>query len=206
MMRLFHKEFIGLLNTICNRCPILKSHWYEFRFKVNVPKIMLKIMNGMICLQVIKLRCSLVAIWPNQDACYAITASKIKSWKQTFCFRFYSCWIGHCTDDHRPHCRHGGGEPGGWGGEGGASHPDEDDGEDDTGAASLGGQGPHYRLPPVHWDGQQRKHRARDAQVGDEVVEGAVHWAEYPISGQIEFKIVKSLPRWCRISRAAISS
>ena len=73
------------------------------------------------------------------------------------------------------HCRHSDREEGGGGGQGSAPCPDEEDGQDDAGAASLGGQGPHYRLPPVHRDGQQREHRARDAQVGDEVVEGAVH-------------------------------
>ena len=80
------------------------------------------------------------------------------------------------------HCRHSDREEGGGGGQGSAPCPDEENGQDDAGAASLGGQGPHYRLPPVHRDGQQREHRARDAQVGDEVVEGAVHSAEDPIS------------------------
>ena len=81
-----------------------------------------------------------------------------------------------------PRCRHSDGEQGGGGGEGGAPRPDDEDGQDDAGAARLGCQGPHNRLPPVHRDGQQREHGARDAQVGDEVVESAVSRAEDPIS------------------------
>ena len=83
-----------------------------------------------------------------------------------------------------PHCRHGDGEEGGGGGQGCAACPDDEDGQHHACAARLGGQGPHYRLPPVHRDGQQREHGARDAQVGDEVVEGAVYRAEDPISAR----------------------
>ena len=46
-------------------------------------------------------------------------------------------------------CRDEGGEHGRWGGEGSAGQPDGDQADHHAGPAVLGGQRPHYGLPPV---------------------------------------------------------